>query len=115
MVLFYLIDNGTHLAKVQFASVKNNRLVFLPRESTKTVYGGTNSYMINVYQKCLFIFYLPDNIPVDETYDRIELGLFVSYTILSIIGIIFACICLWFNLWFRNQKYVSQLCILNCA
>ena len=58
---------------------------------------------------CTYTFYLLDNVPEDETYDRIALGLFVCYTILSIIGIIFACICLWFNLWFRNQKYVSQI------
>ena len=45
-----------------------------------------------------------DNIPVDETYDRIVLPLFVVYTILSVIGIIFACVCLWFNLWFREHK-----------
>ena len=39
--IFNLIDNGTHLAKVHFASVQNNRLVFLPGESTETVYGGS--------------------------------------------------------------------------
>ena len=39
------------------------------------------------------------------------LPLFVIYTIFSIIGIIFAVICLIFNLWFRNQKYVCILFI----
>ena len=47
-----------------------------------------------------------DNVPEDETFDRIALPLFVTYTILSVLGMIFACICLCFNLWFRNQKYV---------
>ena len=42
----------------------------------------------------------------DEEHIYITLGLFITYTILSIIGIIFATICLVFNLWFRNQKYV---------
>ena len=45
-----------------------------------------------------------DDIPEDETFNRISLPLFVSYTILSLFGVIFACVCLWFNLWFRNQK-----------
>ena len=49
---------------------------------------------------CCFL----DDVPVDETYDRIALPLFVVYTILSVIGIIFACVCLCFDLWFRKQK-----------
>ena len=47
-----------------------------------------------------------DDIPEDETFNRISLPLFVSYTILSSFGVIFACVCLWFNLWFKNQKWV---------
>ena len=45
-----------------------------------------------------------DNVPVDKTYDRIVLPLFVVYTILSAIGIIFAGVYLWFDLWFRDHK-----------
>ena len=47
---------------------------------------------------------LLDDTPVDETYDRIAVSLFGTYTILSTFGIIFACVCLWFNLWYRNKK-----------
>ena len=52
------------------------------------------------------------NVVQDEEHIYITLGLFVVYTILSILGIIFAAICLVFNLWFRNQKYVHT-CSLN--
>jgi len=41
----------------------------------------------------------------DEEYFHIALPLFVIYTIFSIFGVIFAIICLIFNMWFRNQKY----------
>ena len=45
-----------------------------------------------------------DDIPVDERYVRISLELFVLYTIVSVIGVVFACVCLWFNLWYKNHK-----------
>ena len=50
-----------------------------------------------------------DGIPQDEEEFHIALPLFVIYTILSIFGIIFAAGCLIFNIWFRNQKYVTKL------
>jgi len=44
----------------------------------------------------------------DENYIQIVLPLFVIYTVLSILGIMFATVCLVFNLWFREQKYVAM-------
>ena len=35
-----LLDNGTHLVKVHFASVLENQLVFMPGENSGTIYGG---------------------------------------------------------------------------
>jgi len=40
---------------------------------------------------------------VDEEHTYIETPLFASYTVLSVIGIVFACVMLIFNLWFREQ------------
>ena len=54
----------------------------------------------------LFIIPLDDEIPQDEERIHISLPLFSMYTIISIIGIFFAIICLVLNLWFREQKYV---------
>jgi len=48
-----------------------------------------------------------DGVTEDEEYIYIALPLFVIYTTLSILGIIFATVCLVFNLWFREQKYVG--------
>ena len=47
----------------------------------------------------------------DEEYLHVVEALFAIYTVLSIFGIIFAVICLVFNLWFRKQKYVIRSCI----
>ena len=47
-----------------------------------------------------------DGIAEDEMYIYIVLPLFVIYTVLSLLGILFATVCLVFNLWFREQKYV---------
>jgi len=47
-----------------------------------------------------------DDIADDEEYFYISLPLFVVYTMLSILGLLFSTICLVFNLWFREQKYV---------
>ena len=52
----------------------------------------------------LFTIFFSDDIPVDERYVRISLELFVLYTIVSVIGVVFACVCLWFNLWYKNHK-----------
>ena len=52
-----------------------------------------------------FFIFLIDGVANDEEYIRVYLSLFVIYTVLSIFGIIFAVICLIFNLWFRKQKY----------
>ncbi|XP_065899518.1 gamma-aminobutyric acid type B receptor subunit 2-like isoform X2 [Dysidea avara] len=49
----------------------------------------------------------PGGAAEDEEYSRIYVSLFVIYTVLSIFGIIFAVICLVFNLWFRKQKLVK--------
>ena len=45
-----------------------------------------------------------DGIAQDEEYFRITLPLFVVYAICSVFGIIFATVCLIFNLWFRNHQ-----------
>ena len=42
-------------------------------------------------------------VPQDEEYIYIEEALFIVYTILSVLGIVFACVSLGFNLLFRNQ------------
>ena len=47
-----------------------------------------------------------DDIVDDEEHFYISLPLFVVYTMLSLLGVLFAIICLVFNLWFREQKYV---------
>ena len=47
-----------------------------------------------------------DGAPQDEEPVYISLQLFVLYTIIAVIGIIFTVICLVFNLWFREQRYV---------
>ena len=47
-----------------------------------------------------------DDIVDDEEHFYISLPLFVVYTMLSLLGVLFAIICLVFNLWFRKQKYV---------
>ena len=52
------------------------------------------------------MLYFLDEIPQDEEYIYISLPLFIVYTIIAIIGIIFAVVCLAINLWYRNQKYV---------
>ena len=46
---------------------------------------------------------LPDNIANDEEHSYIKALLFATYTVLSAIGIVFACVMLIFNLWFRKQ------------
>ena len=53
-----------------------------------------------------FLSYFLDEIPQDEEPIHISLPLFSVYTIIAIIGIAFAIICLVLNLWFRKQKYV---------
>ncbi|XP_065899532.1 gamma-aminobutyric acid type B receptor subunit 2-like [Dysidea avara] len=49
----------------------------------------------------------PGGAAEDEEYSRIYVSLFVIYTVLSIFGVIFAVICLVFNLWFRKQRLVK--------
>ena len=53
--------------------------------------------------------YFLDEIPKDEENVYISLPLFIVYTIIAIIGILFAIVSLVLNLWFRNQKYVILL------
>ena len=43
-------------------------------------------------------------VPADQEYVRISLPLFITYSVLAVLGVVFACICLWFNLWFRDHK-----------
>ena len=50
--------------------------------------------------KCLT---LPDKITNDEKHSYIETTLFATYTILCAIGIVFACVMLTFNLWYKEQ------------
>jgi len=40
---------------------------------------------------------------VDEEDSYIDAPLFATYTVLSVIGIVFACVMLIFNLWYREQ------------
>ena len=42
-------------------------------------------------------------VPQDEEFSYIEEELFIVYTILSALGIVFACVALGFNLLFRNR------------
>ena len=67
-----------------------------------------NSILWNtVYEGCYFIHMNIDGVAEDEEYIHIVLPLFVTYTVLSALGIIFATVCLIFNLWYRQQKYVT--------
>ena len=52
------------------------------------------------------------NVLQDEEHFYISLPLFIMYTSLSILGILFAIICLVFELSFRNQKYVYIIKLL---
>ena len=79
------------------------KVIFVANESHTYNYAKTICLCHYYYDYCL------DGIAQDEEYFRIELSLFVIYTIFSIFGVIFAVICLLFNLWFRNQKYVYML------
>ena len=47
-----------------------------------------------------------DETAQDEEHVYISLPLFAVCTLIAIVGIIFAIICLVLNLWFREQKYV---------
>ena len=78
--------------------------IILSEQSTNIYYSysvwwGTLSARILVV-----LLILSDGIPQDEEEFLIALPLFVTYVILSIVGIIFAMGCLIFNLWYRNQK-----------
>ena len=56
---------------------------------------------------------LLDEIPQDEEQMHISLPLFIVYTIIAIIGIALAIVCLVLNLWFREQKYVINYVFSN--
>ena len=56
---------------------------------------------------CNKLLYCLDEIPQDEEHVHISLPLFIVYTIIAVIGILFAIISLVLNLWFRNQKYAA--------
>ncbi|XP_065899549.1 gamma-aminobutyric acid type B receptor subunit 2-like isoform X3 [Dysidea avara] len=90
-LLQYRCNDG-NLSKVPFAEIyrgnTRSRLIFLPKENVGTVYPG-------------------DNIANDEEHSYIKAFLFATYTVLSAIGIVFACVMLIFNLWFRKQPYVK--------
>ena len=60
----------------------------------------------------LFIILL-DEIPQDEEQILISLPLFIVYTIIAIIGIALATVCLVLNLWFREHKYVINYIFSN--
>ncbi|XP_065899591.1 gamma-aminobutyric acid type B receptor subunit 2-like [Dysidea avara] len=85
-VLQYRWSNG-NLTKVQFGTVEKGSLVFDDNESVTTVF--------------------TDDIVDDEEHFYISLPLFVVYTMLSLLGVLFSIICLVFNLWFRKQKLVK--------
>ena len=57
LIIWIWLDMGTHLEKVQFASVVDDQLQFLPGESSDTVYGGTYTqwfkYVQRMYMHCL--------------------------------------------------------------
>ncbi|XP_065899544.1 gamma-aminobutyric acid type B receptor subunit 2-like isoform X2 [Dysidea avara] len=77
-----------NLSKVQFAEISSDkRLVFLQGLSVGTVY--------------------PNGMAVDEEHTYIDTPLFATYTVLSVIGIVFSCVMLIFNLWYREQPYVQ--------
>jgi len=59
---------------------------------------------ITFIEVAAFVFVFLGTVAEDEEYIRIALPWFVIYTILSIVGMFFAIVCLVFNLWFRNQK-----------
>ena len=63
-----------------------------------------------MYQYDILFVVLLDKIQQDEEPSRIVLPLFIIYALFAIFGIILAIICLVFNLWFSNQKYVIYIC-----
>ena len=104
------VDEDANLEKVQFGRIINGELKYDSGESDSTVFAG---FYINA---CIFVatsthyllcYISLDGIAEDEEYFRIKLPLFAIYTILSVIGVIFALVCFLFNIWFRNQKYVA--------
>ena len=62
-----------------------------------------------------FVYYILGNVLQDEEYFYISLPLFVIYTIFSLLGIMFAVVCLVFELWFRNQKYVISIFVATAT
>ncbi|XP_065899524.1 gamma-aminobutyric acid type B receptor subunit 2-like [Dysidea avara] len=78
-------DNDSMLVKVPIGRVENGSL--------------------KLYEGARPIF--PGGVAEDEEYLHVFEALFAIYTVLSIFGIIFAVICLVFNLWFRKQKLVK--------
>lgn len=80
----------------------------------------------SIIDKCLHILSLIDcvyslivfmsdlvGVPVDEQYDFINRGLFILYTILACAGIVFAVLCLIFNLIFKDRKWVNVIIIYS--
>ncbi|XP_065899536.1 gamma-aminobutyric acid type B receptor subunit 2-like [Dysidea avara] len=86
-VLQYRQDDDGMLIKVPIGKVENGSLVLNDNESVSKIF--------------------QDGIAEDEEYIHIVLPLFVTYTVLSLLGTIFAIVCLVFNLWFREQKLVK--------
>ncbi|XP_065899539.1 gamma-aminobutyric acid type B receptor subunit 2-like isoform X2 [Dysidea avara] len=86
-VLQYRQDDDGILIKVPIGRVENGSLVLNDNESVSKIF--------------------QDGVAEDEEYIHIVLPLFITYTALSLLGIIFAIVCLVFNLWFREQKLVK--------
>ena len=94
----YIVDTG-NLSKVQFAEISSDkRLVFLQGLSVGTVYPNGEDNCISIMSTSVMA-----GMAVDEEHTYIDTPLFATYTVLSVIGIVFACVMLIFNLWYREQ------------
>ena len=60
------------------------------------MYNITNYYYVYTLQ-------IPDGTPKSHTHETIHIALFVIYTALSVAGVVFAIVCLIFNLVFRKK------------
>ena len=55
------------------------------------------------FHAILYIFMTPDGTPKSHIHETIHVALFAAYTVLSVVGAVFAIACLIFNLIFRNK------------
>ena len=89
-----------------FAVVKSSDgLHYINNQSKETVFPGRQQHHYKVSRN-FFDLLNPGGVPFAAELLFIHRGLFATMTILSILGIIFATICLVFNLACRKKQYI---------